>query len=388
MVYVNVSNVEREMDRVGSSGKSICLVCNSFWYLYNFRSALLSALKTEGYDIYLIAKSDEFKPKLEAAGYYCIDSNIDPNGRSLFNDFKTLFQYVLMLKKIKPFLVITFTIKPNLYATLAARLSKASVFNNVTGLGTIFIEQSRMKKVIVQMLKFSLSFSEKIFLQNEDDAQLFLDNKIAEEKQLVIVAGSGIDTRKFVPVTGESNQPKTVFLLVARLLKEKGIYEYIEAGRMLKEEGANVECWLCGSFDDNNPSSVSRDLVESAVKDEVLKYLGFSSEIQKIIPQADCIVLPSYREGTSRTLLEAGSMGKPLIAANVPGCKEIIDDGKNGFLCQVKDSLDLKEKMKEFVELDAESREQMGVFSRDKIVKEYDVSIVNDRYLSEIRRLT
>ena len=237
------------------------------------------------------------------------------------------------------------------------------------------------------MYKLALKNSKRVFFQNRDDFELFLNEGLVEKKICDILPGSGVDTQKFKPIQREKKDKFFRFLLIARILWDKGIGEYVEAAKIIRQKYKNVKFQLLGGIGVDNPTAISKKIIDKWVKDEIIEYLGETDDVRKFIYRADCIVLPSYREGTSRVLLESASMEKPLIATNVPGCKEVVEDGINGYLCKVKDSKDLASKMEKMLNLSEENRALMGKKGREKIVKEFDEKIVINKYLETISQI-
>jgi glycosyltransferase involved in cell wall biosynthesis len=234
------------------------------------------------------------------------------------------------------------------------------------------------------MYKIALSKSKKVFFQNSADRELFIANKLVKENIADLVPGSGIDTNRFSPQDIEIKSTKTRFLMIARLVRDKGIMEYIEAANILKQKYDNVEFALLGSFYFDNPTALTKEELQIWQDKGVVDYLGVSDDVASIIAQYDCIVLPSYREGLSRVLLEAASMAKPIVTTNVPGCKDVVEDGYNGFLAKLKDAKDLALQMQKIIDLDSESKRQMGKNSRDKIINEFSDDKVIDKYIKAI----
>jgi glycosyltransferase involved in cell wall biosynthesis len=283
--------------------------------------------------------------------------------------------------------VLGYTIKPNIYASIACRLLHIPIINNISGLGTVFLDDSLSSKVARWMYKIALSKSKKVFFQNSADRELFIANKLVKENIADLVPGSGIDTNRFAPQDIEINSTKTRFLMIARLVRDKGIMEYIEAAHILKQKYDNVEFALLGSFYFDNPTALTKEELQVWQDKGVVNYLGVSDDVASIIAQYDCIVLPSYREGLSRVLLEAASMAKPIVTTNVPGCKDVVEDGFTGFLCQPGNSRDLAEKMEQVLCSSHENRIKMGKRAREKVTMQFDEKIVISKYMNVMDRV-
>lgn len=379
--------------------KKIVIAQPLSFYAWNMRLSLAKALKKEGYQVIFVSSSDEsisseetdpslkdlYRRKLEEEfGYFEI--TIYRKGTNPIGDLQTLYEFYKAYKTIDPDVILHFTVKPNIYGTLAAKLLNKPVINNIAGLGTLFITQSPLTKILKQLYKFSQKNVHRVFFQNHDDKNLFLENSLIQEQQTDLLPGSGIDLQKFSPVTPVVQHP-FVFLFIGRLLKDKGIYEYIEAIKIIKQKYDNVEFQILGSLDTANKTSISKEELEQWIKAGLIHYLGVSDQVQSVIANADCVVLPSYREGTPRSLLEASSMEKPIITTNVVGCKEVVEDGLNGYLCEVKNPQDLAHKIEKLLQLSEEERQAMGRKGRNKMIQEFDEQIVFDKYITTIEEI-
>jgi len=298
-----------------------------------------------------------------------------------------------------PNVVLFYTIKPNIYGSLAAVILGIPVISNISGLGTVFLNNNLSSKIARLLYKVAMKIPKKVFFQNSYDKDLFIKLKLVDVSKTDIIPGSGINTNKFKPlqVISNNDSKKIKFLFIGRLLKDKGLIEYVEAARAIRngelkfenrelerEIYKNIEFHILGAFYSGNPTAITENEMEIWEKENIVKYLETSDNVKAVIANHDCIVLPSYREGLSRVLLEAASMAKPIIATNVPGCKEVVEDGVNGFLCKVKDTNDLAEKMIKILNLSKEERIKMGQAGREKVIKEFDEKLVIDKYMEEI----
>jgi glycosyltransferase involved in cell wall biosynthesis len=280
-----------------------------------------------------------------------------------------------------------YTIKPNIYGSLASSICSIPFINNVSGLGAVFIQDGWLRKFVSGLYKLAFRNSNRVFFQNRDDLGLFLQSRLVKKELTDVLPGSGINLQHFTP--DDSNVRKSLstpfrFLLIARMLKDKGVVEFVNAALLLKELGFKAEFCLLGFLDVQNPAAISSEQMKEWTDQGFVKYLGVSDDVREHIASADCIVLPSYREGTPRTLLEAAAMGKPIITTNVVGCKEVVVHGVNGFLCEVKNAQDLALKMKEMLLLSEDQRRLMGENGRLKMEKEFDENIVIQKYLQAI----
>lgn len=369
--------------------KKVIISANVFFTITNFRIELLKALKNEDYEIVCIANNDELSYSsyqiLEDLNIKFIQADISRKGLNPIEDLRYLFNLVEIYKKEKADIVLHFTIKPNIYGTIAAKLAGVKSINTINGLGSAIIGGGMLAKVLKLLYKFSLNFSTKIFFQNEDDKSFFLDNKIVNKDKVSIVPGSGVDTKFFNDC--DSTSKKLTFLLVARLLKDKGIYEYIEAVKVLKKKYADVEFLLAGQFDDGNPTAIQKFEVEKWGNNGIIKFLGKTDNIKEFLKLTDVVVLPSYREGLSRFLIESACASKPIVTTNVAGCKDVVEDGVNGFLCEAKDSKSLEEAIEKMINLHKNELFKMGENSKKIVTERFDKDIVNNIYLKVIKSL-
>lgn len=364
---------------------TIALSANTSWYLYNFRKNTIIALIQEGYRVIVIAPKDEYSQKLSKLGCQYIDVNIDQGGTNPIKDIKTFFYFYRVYKKNNIDVVLNFTPKNNIYSTLAANFNDVRSVNNIAGLGILFINESVTSKIARFLYKISQSKSSRLFFQNEDDRRLFLDKKITTNVPTDRLPGSGVDLSRFT-LSPAPNDGKVRFLLIARMLYDKGIQQYVDAAGILKNKyGGKVEFQLLGFLDVDNPSAVSSVVMQTWVDEGVVNYLGTSDNVEQDIANVDCMVLPSYyREGVPKSLLEAGAMGKPIVTTNNVGCRETVDDGVNGYLCEPRSSESLIEKLELIIKMSHSQRLTLGLNSRLKIEKEFDEKIVIEKYIKAI----
>ncbi|MDH5366047.1 MAG: glycosyltransferase family 4 protein [Cyclobacteriaceae bacterium] len=364
----------------------VAIVLNTSWNIYNFRYNLVNRLLEKGYEVYAIAPHDDYSKKLEKMGCKYVPLSMDSRGVNPVKDFALVVELFNIYRKVKPDVVLHYTIKPNIYGTLAASILGVPVVNNVCGLGTAFLKKNLLSLVAKLMYKISFWYPKKIFFQNDDDLELFVDNKIVSKNSSDILPGSGVDLKKFSP-SQYNSMNKLTFLLISRLIIDKGIYEYIEAIKRLRLEGIDANFQILGSKDPEHRRGIPILEIDQWIKEGIVEYLGTVEDVRPFINEADCIVLPSYREGTPRTLLEAASSTRPIITTNVPGCNNVVVDGYNGFLCKEKDASDLAEKIKLFIQLSQEERVEMGVKGRRHVEENYDENLVIDKYLNTISEI-
>ena len=366
--------------------KTTCIFVNNAWYAYNFRFNLAKSLRDIGYKVIFVAPYDEKYSELIKKEFDFYDVIIDPKGINPISDTKTIFELYKLFGKLNIDILLNFTIKPNIYGSIAASLRGIRSINNITGLGTIFIKQSIVTKIARLLYKISLGLSSKVFFQNNDDRRFFIESDLVKSFKTDLLPGSGVDLEKFKPVQKEQSE-KFIFLFIARLLKDKGTLEFVDAVKIIKEAYNNVEFQMLGAVGVQNKTAITKEELNSWVEQGLVNYLGTTDNVQDVIAKVDCVVLPSYREGTPRVLLEAAAMEKPIIATNAVGCKEVVDDSVNGYLCHVKDSNDLAKQFQKMLDLPYEKRVKMGKAGREKIVNEFDEKIVINKYIKTIKEV-
>ena len=361
----------------------IAMVINTAWNIANFRSGLIKALLEENYEIIAIAPKDECVSQIEDLGARFVDISMDRYGSSIVKDISLFVSYFRLFRREEIDCVLTYTIKPNIYASLAANLLRIPVVNNISGLGSTFIRKSWMTMLVKFLYGKALVRSRRVFFQNPEDRELFETQKLVRPEVAATLPGSGIDLEKFsMPEESVAKQNRPVtFLLIARLLTDKGVREYANAAQILKKSCSNVTFQLLGELDESNPNSLTKQELSRWSENDLVSYLGGTSDVRPFIDAADCIVLPSYREGLPRVLLEAGAMGKPAVASDVEGCREVIEHGLTGFLCEVRNPENLAECLSIIVGMSAEQRCQMGLAARKKMEKEFDERLVINSYL-------
>ncbi len=335
-----------------------------------------------------VAPEDEFSHKLKALGFdfYPIRS-LDRKGKSPIKDLRLLSEYVSIYKRLKPHLVINFTIKPNIYGSIACGLLGIKSVSVLTGLGYVYIKGDLLEKLVNLLYRIAFYFNERVVFQNQEDMEFLLSKELIREEKVMLIKGSGINTELFKPTEIEDNKERPVFLMISRLLWDKGVGEFIEAGRILKERAVDAELWLLGPFDEGNPAGVPREYIQKAQDQGLIKYLGQTQDVRPYIAKADAVVLPSYREGIPRVLLEAMAMAKPIITTDSVGCREVCKDGQNGFLVRPKDPQSLAEAMENFLKTSPEEKRKMGALGRSIVLTMFDEKIIIQKYLNLIHEL-
>lgn len=366
--------------------KTAVISINSTWNVVNFRAGLIRGLQQHGFDVVALTPDDEYVGRLGEMGVRHVPIDIDKQGVSPRRDLRLIAAYWRALRRVKPTIYLGYTAKPNIYGSLAAHALGIPVINNVSGLGTAFIKRGLLTRIVSTLYRLAFARSATIFFQNGDDRDMFVREDIVRDSATRLLPGSGIDLERFRPELREASEAteRFSFLLIARLLWDKGVGEYVEAARIVRTECPYARFQLLGFLDVPNRTAVSRSDVEAWVADGLVDYLGASDDVRPHIAAADCVVLPSYREGLPRVLLEGGAMGKPLIATDVPGCRHVVEDGVNGHLCEVRSARSLADAMLKILGAGPEERAAMGRAARAKVEREFGEAVIVDRYLAAI----
>ena len=368
--------------------QKIVISINSSWNIFNFRAGLIRALIDHGYEVIAIAPCDEYSHRLKELGCKYVPLSMDSNGTHPGRDLLLLVRYFNLLRRLKPDAFLGYTVKPNVYGSLAAHVLGIPVINNIAGLGSTFISNSYLTHIVRRLYKQALRKSVCVFFQNADDRALFVQAGLAREETAALLPGSGINLKNY-PAQGPaslSNRPFR-FLLVGRMLKDKGVEEFVAAARIVRERFPQISFQLLGFVDPANANSIGMDRIEEWEQEGIVNYLGKTDDVRPFLAQADCVVLPSYREGVPRSLLEAAAMARPIIATDVVGCRDAVDDAVNGLLCEVKEPSDLAEKMVQMFDMTPEQRLAMGAAGRRKMEIEFDEKIVSQKYLQVLHSI-
>ena len=363
----------------------IILFSNSCWSIKNFRKNLIKNL-LKNHKVIIIAPFDGYQSELKNLGCKMINIKINKNKVNFFSDFFLIINLFKILSSYKKkSILLNFTIKPLIFGTFVSRILKIPSLCMITGLGTVFIKKNLLTVFVLFLYKISFKNVFHVFFQNKEDKNFFIQNKIITLKNCSLIPGSGVDLKKF-RYQKYTKKKITTFLLVARLLKEKGIIEYIEAAKMLKKNKFKIKMNLVGSFVSNNQSSIEKKTIFDANKNNEINYIGFLEDIRPQIKKADCMVLPSYREGTPRSLLEGASMGKPIVTTDAVGCREVVRSGENGFFCKIKSYNSLYLMLIKFHQLSFEKKKKMSRASYKLASSIFDEKKVINAYVNKIRK--
>lgn len=366
----------------------VVISTNTAWNIFNFRAGLVRALIAKGYDVVAVAPHDEYAPRLSELGCRFVPLPMDNNGTNPFRDFVLLLRYFQILLSVRPAAFLSYTVKPNVYGSIAAQALGIPVLNNIAGLGATFIRTSHVTKIVRGLYRLALKHSYRVFFQNDDDRELFIKSGLVAPALTSLVPGSGIALENYPVVSPEPLQGRRFrFVLVARMLRDKGVEEYVQAVAIVRERFPETTFQLLGSLPRDNPNAVSAEQIQAWEKQGIVEYLGVTDDVRPFLQSADCVVLPSYREGVPRSLLEAAGMARPIVTTDVVGCREAVEHDVNGYLCKVKDPRDLAEKMMMMVAQGYEQRLLMGMAGRAKVEREFDEQLVIQKYLFALREL-
>lgn len=341
----------------------------------------------QGFKVYVASPQDQFSTLLIDNGIEFIPlSKLNNKGTNILGDLNFLKELHSVYHKLKPDFVFHYTVKPNIYGSLACASLKIPSIAITTGLGYAFAEKNLIAALVRQLYKFSLKKAKEVWFLNKDDLDTFIDRTIIQPNKAFLLKSEGVNTTHFSPKEKTTVSKNTVFLFSARLIIDKGIKEFINAIKNLYQLGFDVEGHIVGFLDVKNPNGISKEDLESFMNDsKCIFYKGSTNDVRPFIVESDCVVLPSfYREGVPRILLEAAAMAKPIITTNNVGCKETVDDTITGYLCNPKDVNDLMEKMKSFITLDQASKMEMGAKGRIKILNEFDEVMIINTYNTKL----
>jgi glycosyltransferase involved in cell wall biosynthesis len=369
-------------------GPLVALAANDGWNIVNYRSGLVRALQGAGFRIAVLAPAGAYAEAIAAMRVDFRPVPISARGTSPIDDLGTLFAFRGQLKALRPAAFLGFTAKPNIYGSLAAHSLSIPVINNISGLGSSFTRRTILTRVVTGLYRIALRRSATVFLQNPDDRQLFEDNGIVRRSQTALLPGSGIDLERFAPLEPLREDRPFTFLLAARLLWDKGVGEFVEAAKRLRSNGSNAKFEVLGIVEPESRAAVPLARLEAWQRDGAIEYLGSSDDVRSTIGSADCVVLPSYyREGVPRVLLEAAAMAVPAITTDSPGCREAVDDGVTGLLCQPRSVDSLVAAMDRLIAMPGDERRRMGRCGRSKMEREFAEQIVHREYLAALARL-
>lgn len=367
---------------------NIVFTANSCFAIYNFRRGLVHNLLSAGHKITVVAPKDETTDSLIDVGCDFCDLPMKRNGKNPFSEFLLLSRVYRAVRYYRPDVVFSFTIKNNIYGGLSCRWLGIPFVPNVTGLGPAFDANLVLQKVILVLYRLAFARSPVVFFQNQGDQHVFQSAVIVSKAQSVILPGSGVNLERFNFVPLPTKNTEITFLLVSRLLWNKGIGIYAEAVRCLKSRYPFLKFRLLGPFDNCSQQGISTKLVDAWKTEGLIDYLGVATDVRDLMADADCIVLPTwYREGTPKVLLEAAALGRPIITTNIDGCRDSVIDGETGFLCEAKSVDSFVRAVTKFIEMTVDERKKMGFEARKYASEKFDEEIVISAYLKVLEKL-
>ncbi|AUB79478.1 hypothetical protein BBH56_08300 [Spiribacter roseus] len=359
-------------------------------YVVRFRLPLLNALREGGYDPVAVAPSDAYVGDLHSAGFSHFPLRLQGASTGLVTELTALRDLYHAYRQINPALALHFTPKVDIYGGLVARRLRIPFINNLSGMGTAITRGGWLGALVNGLLRSSQGRAAHVFVQNKDDRDHVLDRNIAQSHRLSVLPGSGIDLNAFpfTPLASTAPPARPVhFVMIARLVAEKGVNEFMEAAKAAHAQSSDIVFSIAGDVPSGHSGTVSESALQAWSASPVMSWLGKVDDVRPLISDADCVVLPSYREGTPHVLLEAAAMGRPIIAADSVGTREPLIDGQTGLLCEPRDSDDLADKMLEMLHLGPARRAEMGQAGRRLMEQYYDVRLVVDAYMDKIRQI-
>lgn len=359
----------------------ILILANNDVGLYKFRKELIEELVTNN-DVYISLPYGDLIPELEKLGCKYINTTINRRGTNPLTDLKLLIIYIKLVKKYKPDIILTYTIKPNIYGGLASRVNRVPYIVNITGLGSAVENSGLLQKITLFLYRIALKKAKCVFFQNNENKDLFVKKQVVSEGYKVI-PGSGVSLKEYPYMEYPTNE-KIHFLFIARIMKEKGIEEYLNVANYIKEEYEFTEFHILGFCEE----AYYKDRLENMHNEGIITYHGMQKDVKPFYKKAHCIIHPTYYpEGMSNVLLEASACGRPVITTNRSGCKEIVVDEFNGFLVEARNSQDLIKKIEKFLSKSYEEKKSMGYAGRKKVEREFSREIIVDAYLELLENI-
>ncbi|HEB62196.1 MAG TPA: glycosyltransferase family 1 protein [Bacteroidetes bacterium] len=370
--------------------QKIALVANTSWSIYNFRLGLARTLRDVGYEVIVIAPYDNFSTKLITEGFSFFNWEINNYGTNPFVEIKSIIQLYQIYKREQPDFIFHYTIKPNIYGSIAASICRVPSIAITTGLGHLFSYKSKLTKwFTLWMYRLASQFSKEVWFLNKEDLRTFVRKKIVKKEKTFILPSEGIDTRYFQSKINfqRKENPHPSFLFAGRLIADKGVFQFVEAAKRIKNKYPKTIFNLLGFIDPNNPKSVSATQIKNWQDCGIINYLGETKDVRPYLEETDCLVFPSYYgEGISRILMEAASMSTPIITTNQVGCKDVVEHKYNGFICKKKNTPDLIHKIEMFLKLSPSEKELMGIRGRKKVINNFGEDNVITLYLNTLKK--
>lgn len=369
--------------------KSVFIVHNSCKDLYLKRRELLALCETLS-EVSIIAPRDDYAECLIREGFNFYESPMKANSFNFLFDIRYCFYLYFLIKRERPDILVTFTIKPNIYSSFANRLIRkeyrAKVICNITGLGTAFLSGLVIRRAVTLLYRMSITHARHIFFQNHEDLSLFLSLGLIKKSETRVLPGSGVNLERFHYSSSSRADPLRV-VFIGRLILDKGVLEFLESAAQAISKGLRIEFWLVGPYEESNSRSISKEVIESHVESGAVKYFGELSDVRPVLRDADVVCLPSYREGMPRVVLEAFAMGKPAICADVVGCREVVEHGINGFLVPMKQPESLVDAYQTILNMEQQPFARMKRACRATVENSYSNKVVLDAYQQAIEEV-
>jgi len=369
------------------TGRHFAFVANSSWSIHQYRAGIIRTLIAHGARVSIIAPSDRSSAALQEMGCEYHPLALSAKSANPLADWHCFTQLARLYRRLRPDCIFQYTIKPNIYGSLAAWLCGVPCISVTTGLGFVFLRDNLVARVGRALYWVALRAAREVWFLNEEDREEFLKRGLVQERRTFVLPSEGIDLDFYQP-RPKAQAADFRFLLIARMLWDKGVGEYVEAAREIRRQYPHARFQLLGPADVENPSAITRQQLHEWQDEGVIEYLGVASDVRDAIAQADCVVLPSYREGVPRTLLEAAAMEKPIVATDVPGCREVVRDGVTGLLCRARSVESLAAGMLCMCEMSLQQRKEMGRRARAEATNRFGEARVIEAYLDSISRFS
>lgn len=363
-------------------GKRVLILSNHFITIYNFRKELIKELIENGHEVYISTPSDDENFFFSNLGCKIISTPVDRRGINPINDLKLIIDYIRIMKKIKPDIIFSYTIKPNIYGCIASNVMRKKQISNITGTGATFLKKNAVSKITKILYRISIKSSYKVLFQNIGDRDYFVDNMLVKNNYDML-PGSGVNLAQYqvleFPLDDEVN-----FIFIGRVMKIKGIDEYLACAKYIKDHHSNTNFYVAGFVEEDRYEAI----LEEYHKNGIIKYIGYQKDIKQWIKKCHCTVLPSHGgEGVPNVLLESYAMGRVCVASDIYGSKSVIEDGANGYLFESENSAALIDCIEKFLKLSHEKKRKMGLIGRTIIEERFDRQIVIDLYMKEVEKL-
>ena len=361
--------------------KTIAFVSNNAWSVFNFRLDVIRWLLKNNVKVIVFAPSDDYAEKLTAQGCHFVEIDFNNKGENPVNDYLFYLKLRKLYRQYKPDFIFHYVAKPNIYGSLAAAAEKISSVAVITGLGYPFAKRNLLFRIIRALYRKALKHASEVWFLNNEDAKVFITEKIVSISKMKVLPGEGVNTKHFIPLTNSRSGEPFSFLMSTRLLKSKGIGLYADAARILKKKNYHVNFSLIGFYEKNHPDAISPHEIKKWEDEGLISYLGFADDVRPHLQKADCMVFPSfYNEGVPRCLMEAASMEIPAITSFNRGCKEVVLNNSNGYICNLNDAFDLADKMEKMINTTPDERMRMGKNGRQLVLKKFDICKIIEEY--------